>query len=151
MGAGLNANQRLQPPAAQGAGPVSFSAALSAAQSNNEAPKAPQTTSGEWTWTESEEGISHAIGPDGREWRKLDLDKLMTPEDKLLTGWPTSHDAKAQEIAMFIAMDRADGYLKGPVTPDYLLGNSSKGLVGLAERSPTLSRADLDGLLKQLA
>ncbi|MDR2326819.1 MAG: hypothetical protein LBE51_15655 [Acidovorax sp.] len=76
---------------------------------------------------------------------------MLTPEDKLLTGWPTNHDAKAQEIAMFIAMDRADGYLKGPVTQDYLLGNSAKGLVGLADRSPNLSRLDLNRLIQQQA
>ncbi len=68
----------------------------------------------------------------------------------MLTGWPSSNDATAQEVAMFIAMDRADGYLKGPVTKDYLFGNSAKGLVGLTERSPNFSRSDLYGVLKNL-
>lgn len=147
---GLHSNQKYQP-TPQNSAPASFSAALSAAQSGSDAQQASPHISGEWIWTESSDRISHATGPDGREWRRIDFDKVLTPEDKLLTGWPSPNNSKAQEIAMFIAMDRADGYLKGPVTKDYLFGNSAKGLVGLAERSPNLSLSDLNSVLKNLA
>lgn len=149
-GVGLYAGQKLQSPTEKDAAPASFSAVLSAAKNDYGTQKIQQGNNGEWNWTESSDGISHAIGPDGREWRRIEFDRVLTPEDKLLTGWPSLNDSKAQEIAMFIAMDRADGYLKGPVTKDYLLGNDAQGLVGLAERSPNLSRSDLNGVLKHL-
>lgn len=39
-------------------------------------------------------------------------------------------------IAAYVAMDRNDGTLKGPLTQDHLFGNSAKGFVGLIERLP---------------
>lgn len=124
---------------------------LMAAKNEQETATASSTGSADgWNWTTSSAGISHATSPDGREWRKVELDRVLTPEDKKLVGWPSTHDPAAQQAALFIAMDRADGYLKGAVTQEYLEGNANKHIPGLAERSPAISQSIVSEMLKRL-
>ena len=74
-----------------------------------------------------------AVATAGVTLREIDMGNLLTEEDKRLTGWPGT---QPNWIAVNIALDRQDGFLRGPVTLDYLLGNPERNIVGLAERFP---------------
>jgi len=139
-------------PASSGSYTVSLSAeALLAAQNEQERSTASSTTSDDgWNWTTSSAGISHATGPDGHEWKRIDLNQVLTPEDKNLVGWPATNNPAAQQAALFIALDRADGHLQGAVTREYLEGNKEKNIAGLAERSPVISQSAVSDFLKRL-
>jgi|GEM_PF-6406217 len=86
------------------------------------------------------------------EMKVVELDKFLTPEDKKLLGWPLPNnlDNPINQIALFISLDRMDGYLEGPITRDYLVGNPNKLIPGLCRRSPSISRSCVLDILKKL-
>jgi len=75
--------------------------------------------------------------------RLVEMDKVLTPEDKKLLGWPLPDDADiaSQQIALLIAFDRADGDLEGPITQEYLIGDKGKGTSGMLKRGPYITES----------
>ncbi|ELV3007910.1 MULTISPECIES: hypothetical protein [Pseudomonadota] len=134
--------------AAQGTSPnldsqTSSFAALMAAQmgTDNIATKAVNATG----------AVTATSGNSAIALEKIDLENLLTDEDKRLTGWP---DAQPNWAAIYIALDRKDGSLQGPITRDYLVGNPELNMVGLAERSQGeggITSRVVDELLERLA
>ncbi|PWC13263.1 hypothetical protein B4923_08580 [Brenneria roseae subsp. americana] len=64
-------------------------------------------------------------------------DECLTENDKAFLktmGYPTDNFSDINQLARLIAMDRVDGYLKGPITKEYLFGDKSQGIPGLADR-----------------
>lgn len=98
------------------------------------------------------EGVGRSTGPDGVKWTYIDIDKILTPQDKSILGWPFATDDPNAQLAAMIASDRADGTLTGPLTQDQILGNKEKGIVGLVDRLPAelISNVDIGGLLARL-
>jgi len=82
----------------------------------------------------------------------IEIDQALTVEDKKLLGWPFQDDAdfSINQIALFIALDRTDGYLTGPITQEYLIGNQEKAIPGLHERNPGITKSSVVTLLEQL-
>ncbi|WNU99028.1 hypothetical protein RS584_15065 [Enterobacter sp. DTU_2021_1002640_1_SI_PRY_ASU_LCPMC_013] len=77
------------------------------------------------------------ILPSGQEYTSFNVADNLTESDKTYLkslGWPTATASGVNELANWIAFDRVDGSLTGPVTKDYLLGDKSKGIAGLVDR-----------------
>lgn len=77
------------------------------------------------------------ILPSGQEYTSFNVEDNLTESDKIYLkslGWPTATASAVNELANWIAFDRVDGSLTGPVTKDYLLGDKSKGIAGLVDR-----------------
>ncbi|WNU98963.1 hypothetical protein RS584_14670 [Enterobacter sp. DTU_2021_1002640_1_SI_PRY_ASU_LCPMC_013] len=77
------------------------------------------------------------ILPCGHEFTSYKVEDNLTESDKTYLktlGWPTDEFSGVNMLASMIASDRVDGYLTGPVTKDYLLGNENKGVSGLVGR-----------------
>lgn len=98
-------------------------------------PNAPVSGDG-WTWTAVAPGVEEGTSPDGSACSYINMDLVLTPEDKALVGWPCDGDPQMDAVASMIAEDRACGDLTGPVTMDYILGNSNKCISGLEVRLP---------------
>lgn len=90
--------------------------------------------------------------PDGKELTAIDIGASLTASDKALFGWP-SQDETIMTLAAHTALDRNDGTLKGPITKDYLLGNSQKDIFGLIERFPAgaLEKNSVASLMHRLS
>lgn len=78
-----------------------------------------------------------------------DLDNLLTNTDKQLLnqiGYPNSR--ASQLISGRIMVDRLSGTLTGPVTYDYLFGNSTTGAKGAINSFPsgTFSSSDISSI-----
>lgn len=102
---------------------------LSAASANS----APPTASGK-TATQVD-GVTTITAPDGTVWTRYEVDKLLSPHDKIVLGYPVSPDDHvAGFIVGMVVSDRADGSLKGAINADYILGNKEKGIAGIADR-----------------
>lgn len=77
------------------------------------------------------------ILPSGQEYTSFNVEDNLTESDKTYLkslGWPTAEYSKVNYLASWIASDLVDGYLTGPVTKEYLLGDKSKGIAGLVDR-----------------
>ncbi|ECE0486478.1 hypothetical protein KX75_20105 [Salmonella enterica subsp. enterica] len=143
-------------------GQISFQHALSATQpptvssgdSNTDwvasDPDAPVSGDG-WIWTAVSPGVEEGTMPDGRACGYVNMDLVLTPEDKALVGWPCDDDPQMEAVAGMIAEDRACGDLSGPVTLDYILGNPDKSMEGLADRIPGTTDATIEVLVANLA
>lgn len=113
-------------------------------------PSAPVSGIGS-TWTAVAPGVEEGTMPDGRACGYVNMDLVLTPEDKALVGWPCDDDPQMEAVAGMIAGDRACGDLTGPVTLDYILGNPDKCLAGLAERLPGTTDDTINLLVANLA
>lgn len=122
--------------------PSSFAALLAAQMETDNAVTKPVNAPGAITATSGKSSI---------ELQEVDVGNLLTDEDKHLTGWPGS---QPNWSAIYIALDRKDGSLQGPVTRDYLVGNPELNIVGLAERSQGeggITSSIVDQMLERLA
>lgn len=113
-------------------------------------PNAPVSGDG-WTWTAVAPGVEEGTSPDGSACSYINMDLVLTPEDKALVGWPCDDDPQMDAVASMIAEDRACGDLTGPVTMDYILGNSNKCISGLEVRLPGTTDDTIDLLVANLA
>ncbi|MHB0764895.1 hypothetical protein ACYCFC_11060 [Stutzerimonas sp. NM35] len=103
------------------------------------------------TATKSPSAVTAISGKTAIDLEKIDMENLLTDEDKRLTGWP---DACPNWAAVYIALDRKDGSLQGPVSRDYLVGNPELNIVGLTERCPGengITSQIVDQILERLA
>lgn len=98
-------------------------------------PNAPVSKDGS-TWTPVAPGVEEGTLPDGTFCTYVNMDIVLTPEDKALVGWPCDDDPQMEAVAGMIAGDRACGDLTGPVTLDYILGNPNRYMEGLGDRIP---------------
>ncbi|BAV63098.1 hypothetical protein [Sphingobium cloacae] len=72
----------------------------------------------------------------GTVWTITDIAASLTDSDKRILGWPSTDPATGMLAAM-VAQDRNDGFLNGPMTNDYIVGNPAKGIPGLVDRQPS--------------
>ncbi|EBZ0491418.1 hypothetical protein D6445_11650 [Salmonella enterica subsp. enterica serovar Infantis] len=113
-------------------------------------PDAPVSGDG-WTWTSTVPGVEEGTMPDGRACGYVNMDLVLTPEDKALVGWPCDDDPQMEAVAGMIAEDRACGDLTGPVTLDYILGNPDKYIESLEDRLPGTTDNTIEQLVVNLA
>lgn len=112
-------------------------------------PCAPVSGNGS-TWVAVAPGVEEGTMPDGTKIEYCNIDYVLTPEDKELVGWPCDDDPQMLAVAGMIAEDRACGDLTGPINSDYILGNESKHISGLADRLPGLSEDTIKTLALNL-
>ncbi|WP_312481233.1 hypothetical protein [Stutzerimonas nitrititolerans] len=101
------------------------------------------------TATKSPSAVTAISGKTAIDLEKIDMENLLTDEDKRLTGWP---DVWPNWVAVYIALDRKEGSLQGPVSRDYVVGNPELNIVGLTERDPYgITSQIVDQILERLA
>lgn len=80
---------------------------------------------------------STGVFASGQSYVMYNTEECLTENDKAFLKtmeYPTDNFSDINQLASLIAMDRVDGYLKGPITKEYLFGDKSQGIPGLADR-----------------